>query len=48
MLDAVTTNEPAEHRDRSPSAPGTVDLLPNDLVSVLRIFSMKSYSLQIP
>jgi len=24
MLDAVTTNEPAGHRDRLPSAPGTV------------------------
>jgi len=29
MLDAVTTNEPAEHRERLPSAPGTV--LPNTL-----------------
>jgi len=36
MLDAVTINDPAEHRERLPSAPGTV--LPNDLVSVLRIF----------
>jgi len=45
MLDAVTTNERAEHRERLPSAPGTA--LPNDLVSVLRIYSMKFYSLQI-
>jgi len=36
MLDAVTTNEPTEQRERLPSAPGTV--LFNDLVSVLRIF----------
>jgi len=38
MFDAVTTNEPAEHRDTLPSASGIVDLLPNDLVSVLNIF----------
>jgi len=36
MLDAVTTNEQVEHRERLPSAPGAV--LPNDLVPVLHIF----------
>jgi len=38
MLDAVTTNEPEEHRKRLPSAPGRPIVLLIDLVSVLCIF----------
>jgi len=46
MLDVVTTNDPAEHRERLPSAPCTV--LPNDLVSVLRIYFNEKLQLTDP
>jgi len=50
LLDAVTTNNPAEHRDGLPSAQSRYCLLLTlmMLFPIFAFFSIQSYSLQIP